>query len=63
MSGLRWTSCLLAGVIGCASGSGDLERVRVENELLREELRIVKRNCSYYREVEMQAEEEEPEDR
>jgi hypothetical protein len=45
-------------VLGCATGSEDLARVRIENELLREQLRIVKRNCSYYREVEMQLEEE-----
>ena len=43
---------------GCASGPGELQRLRVENELLREELRIVRSNCSYYRDVEMEVEEE-----
>lgn len=43
---------------GCASGPGELQRLRVENELLREELRIIRSNCSYYRDVEMQIEEE-----
>ena len=42
----------------CAGGPGELERLRVENELLREELRIVRSNCSYYRDVEMEVEEE-----
>jgi hypothetical protein len=43
---------------GCASGPGELQRLRVENELLREELRIVRSNCSYYRDVEMEVEQE-----
>jgi len=42
----------------CAAGPGEVERLRVENELLREELRIVRSNCSYYRDVEMEVEEE-----
>jgi hypothetical protein len=43
---------------GCASPSRDLQQLRVENELLREELRIVRSNCSYYRDVEIEVEEE-----
>jgi hypothetical protein len=42
----------------CAGGPGELGRLRAENELLREELRIVRSNCSYYRDVEMEVEEE-----
>jgi hypothetical protein len=42
---------------GCASAPGELQRLRVENELLREELRIVRSNCSYYRDVEIEVEE------
>jgi hypothetical protein len=42
----------------CAGGPLELERLRVENELLREELRIVRSNCSYYRDVEMEVEED-----
>jgi hypothetical protein len=42
---------------GCASTPGEFQRLQVENELLREELRIVRSNCSYYREVEMELEE------
>lgn len=48
------------GAAACASGPGEVERLRVETELLREELRIVKGNCSYYRDVEMEVEEESP---
>lgn len=43
---------------GCAGAPGELQRLRVENELLREELRVVRSNCSYYRDVEMEVEEE-----
>jgi len=42
---------------GCAGGPGEVERLRVENEALREELRIVRSNCSYYRDVDMEVEE------
>jgi hypothetical protein len=42
---------------GCASGPGELERLRVESELLREQLRIVRSNCSYYRDVEIEVDE------
>ena len=51
---------LALGASACASGPGEVERLRVETELLREELRIVKGNCSYYRDVEMEVEEESP---
>ena len=51
---------LALGAAACASGPGEVERLRVEAELLREELRIVKQNCSYYRDVEMEVEEESP---
>ena len=53
------TGLLAASLLGaCAGGPGEVERLRVENELLREELRIVRANCSYYRDVEMEVEEE-----
>ena len=51
----------LAGAVpllGCASTPKELSRLRVENELLREELRIVRQNCSYYRDLEMKIDEE-----
>jgi hypothetical protein len=50
---------LTAPLLGaCASAPGELQRLRVENELLREQLRIVRSNCSYYRDVEMEIDEE-----
>jgi hypothetical protein len=33
-------------------------RIEVENELLREQVRIIRNNCSYYRELDLEAEEE-----
>lgn len=58
--GARRALALLLGAAACASGPGEVERLRVETELLREELRIVKGNCSYYRDVEMEVDEESP---
>jgi hypothetical protein len=54
LGALRLAGLLLAA---CASGPGEIDRLRVENELLREELRIVRANCSYYRDVEMEVDE------
>ena len=48
----------LAGALpGCASPPKELARLRVENELLREELRIVRQNCSFYRDLDVELEE------
>ena len=46
-----------APFVGCANTPAELQRMRVENELLREQLRIVRSNCSYYRDVEMEVDE------
>jgi hypothetical protein len=43
---------------GCTSVPGEAERLRVENELLREQLRTVRANCTYYRDVDMEVDEE-----
>jgi hypothetical protein len=52
---------LCAGpLLGCASAPPELARLRVENELLREELRIVRQNCSFYRDLELKLDEESP---
>ena len=41
---------LLGGLLsGCSLTPDEIERIRVENQLLREELGIVRENCSYYR--------------
>ena len=48
----------VAGALpGCASEPKELARLRVENELLREELRIVRQNCSFYRDLDVELEE------
>jgi hypothetical protein len=43
----------------CAATPEDYERVRAENDLLKAQIEVIKRNCSYYRAVELEAEEEE----
>jgi hypothetical protein len=60
LRGAGWAAALLGTALlgACAGGPGELERLRTENELLREELRIVRSNCSFYRDVEMEVEEE-----
>jgi hypothetical protein len=57
IAGLAAALLAPALLAACAGGPGQLERLRVENELLREELRIVRANCSYYRDVEMEVDE------
>ena len=48
---------LLGGLLGgCSLTPDEIERIRVENDLLREELQIVRQNCSYYRELEVEVE-------
>jgi hypothetical protein len=60
LGGAGFAAALLGTALlgACAGGPGEVERLRVENELLREQLRIVRSNCSYYRDVEMEVEEE-----
>ena len=56
--GIGGFAAVLLLVGGCASGPGELQRLRVENELLREQIRVVRANCSYYRDVEMEVDDE-----
>jgi hypothetical protein len=56
---LAAAACALAGALpGCASPPKELAKLRVENEVLREELRIVRQNCSYYRDLDVQLDNE-----
>ncbi len=36
----------------------EITRIQVENELLREQVRIIRENCSYYRDLQLEVEEE-----
>ncbi len=49
---------VLIGVGGCRMTPERIVRIEVENELLREQVRIIRNNCSYYRELDLEAEEE-----
>lgn len=53
---MRRTALVLAVLLlgsACASTPEDYERVRAENELLKAQIEVIKRNCSYYRSVEV----------
>jgi hypothetical protein len=50
-------TCLL-GTAGCATTPEEITRIQVENALLREQVRIIRENCSYYRDLRIEAEEE-----
>ena len=62
--GKRWvwivlrSLVVLVGVVGCQITPERIARIEVENELLREQVQIIRKNCSYYRELELEAEEE-----
>lgn len=57
MTGASIRTLLLGALLGgCMLTPDEVQRVRVENELLREELRVVKQNCSYYRGLELKVE-------
>ncbi len=59
----RLRVALLAGALlaaACAATPVDYERVRAENDLLKAQIEVIKRNCSYYREVEIEAEDDNP---
>lgn len=56
----RLSLALLAAwiVLGCQTTPEEINRIQVENELLREQVRIIRQNCSYYRDIELEAEED-----
>jgi hypothetical protein len=59
---VRTRAILVAAALmtgACATPSPEIERIRAENELLKAEIEVIKRNCSYYREVEVEVEAEE----
>ena len=44
--------------VSCA-GKKEIRHLRVENELLREQVRVIRKNCSYYRDIEIAPETDE----
>ena len=44
-------------VLGCQMTPEEINRIQVENELLREQVRIIRQNCSYYRDLQLEVEE------
>ena len=58
MSGRAVLVCCIFSLVGCRTTPDEIERIRLHNELLREEIRIVKNNCSYYRDLEIELEDD-----
>ena len=58
---MKSAAVVFAGLVlavGCRTTPEEVQRIQVENELLREEIRINRKNCSYYRDLELEAEDE-----
>ena len=58
---MRTARIVLAALVltaGCRTTPEEIRWIEVENELLREQVRIIRKNCSYYRDLELEAEEE-----
>jgi hypothetical protein len=56
---LPLASLLLALVAlgtACRITPDEIQRIETENELLREQIRVVKENCTYYKELELEVE-------
>lgn len=45
-------------LLGCQMTPEEINRIQVENELLREQVRIIRQNCSYYRDLQLEAEDD-----
>ncbi len=42
----------------CTTTPEEIAHIRAENDLLKAQIEIIKKNCSYYRDVEIQVEDE-----
>ena len=45
---------LLPGLPACRITPEAIEKIQVENDLLRQQIHTIKENCEYYREVEVE---------
>ncbi len=50
---LALLATLVAGLAGCRMTPEEIERIRTENVLLREQIQTVRENCEYYRELDV----------
>ncbi len=58
---LALAAIYLCPLLGCRTTPEEIARIQMENELLREQIQIVRSNCSYYRDVKVEIEDEEGE--
>ena len=55
---MRITPLVLLALSACRITPDEIQRIEVENRLLREEIRVIKENCGYYKVLELEVEEE-----
>ncbi len=51
----RWTLLLVTagGLAACTMTPQEIEKIQVENELLRREIQVMRENCERYRDLEL----------
>jgi hypothetical protein len=52
----------LFATIGCQTTPEEIRNIQLENELLREQIQIIKENCAYYRDLEIDLEQKPSDD-
>jgi hypothetical protein len=54
---------LAALLVGCKMTPEEIEKIQVENELLRQQIQVIRQNCEYYRDLELRSDDPETEPR
>ncbi len=49
---------MLLALSACRITPDEIQKIEAENQLLRQEIRVIKDNCSYYKVLELEVEEE-----
>lgn len=55
---MRITPLVLLALSACRITPDEIQKIEAENQLLRQEIRVIKDNCSYYKVLELEVEEE-----
>ena len=55
---LALAAMVLPALGACRITPEEIQRIETENELLRQEIRVVKQKCEYYKELELEVESE-----
>ena len=56
---MKWGTVLVAAMLlcGCRITPEEIRLIEVENELLRQQIQVVREKCEYYQEIKVEAEE------